>query len=61
MKKWLVPALCALPFVGVLLWLIAGKNLSSLATFALFLACPLGHMFFMKHNNHKEGGEKHHG
>lgn len=52
MKKWLVPALCALPFIGIALWVIAGKNLGNLATIGLFLACPLGHLFLMKHDDH---------
>lgn len=52
MKKWLMPALCALPIVGVALWFIAGKNLGNMATIGLFLACPLSHIFLMKHDDH---------
>ncbi len=54
MKKWLVPILCALPFVGVALWLIAGKNAGNLLTWGLILACPLSHVFLMKHGYNKE-------
>lgn len=52
MKKWLMPALCALPIVGVVLWFIAGKNLGNFGTIALVLACPLSHIFLMKHDDH---------
>lgn len=58
MKKWLIPILCVLPFVGVLLWFIAGKNVGNLLTFGLILACPLSHVFLMKHDHHNEGGDK---
>ena len=60
MKKKLLYLLCALPFVGVVLWFVAGKNLGTMATFALVLACPLSHVFLMKHDahDHKEHGEK---
>lgn len=51
MKKWLLPILCALPVVGVALWYIAGKNAGNLAVFGLVLACPLVHMFMMKHDH----------
>lgn len=64
MKKWLMPALCALPFVGIAVWFLAGKNIGSLAALGLFLACPLGHMFLMKHDdhgNHKNHDDKHGG
>lgn len=54
MKKFLVPILCVLPFVGVALWFIAGKNVGNLLTFSLILACPLSHIFLMKHGNNKE-------
>lgn len=59
MKKWLVPALCAIPFVGIILWFLAGKNAGNAAILGLALACPLTHMVFMKHdhtnhNDHKE-------
>lgn len=60
MKKWLFPILCALPIVGIVLWYIVGKNPGNLAAFGLVLACPLAHMFFMKHDhkNHSDkGGE----
>ncbi len=50
MKKWLFPILCALPFVGVALWFLAGKNIGNLATIGLILACPLSHIFLVKHN-----------
>lgn len=75
MKKWFLPILCALPFVGVLLWFIAGKNVNNLVSLGLFLACPLMHLFFMKHNHGEtndtkrvypeesstKGGENNHG
>lgn len=61
MKKWLVSLLCILPIVGVILWFIAGKNIGNVATIALFLACPLSHVFLMKHDHNKKGGEQHHG
>lgn len=54
MKKWLMPLLCALPIIGVALWFISGKNISTVATIGLFLACPLSHMFLMKHDHHDE-------
>ena len=64
MKKYLLPLLCALPILGVLLWFVADKNIGTLATFGLFLACPLSHLFLMKHENHEKqktkGGEHHH-
>lgn len=46
--------LCVLPFVGVALWFITGKNVGNLLTFGLILACPLSHIFLMKHGNNKE-------
>lgn len=54
MKKWLIPMLCALPFLGVALWFLAGKNVGNLLTFGFILACPLSHMFLMDHGNKKE-------
>lgn len=54
MKKWLIPALCALPLVGIALWFFSGKNIGNFATIALFLACPLLHLT-MGH-----GGNDHH-
>jgi hypothetical protein len=60
-KKWIISALCVLPVAGVLLWFIAGKNIGNMATIGLFLACPLSHIFLMKHNNKEGGGEHHHG
>lgn len=62
MNKWLMPALCALPFIGVALWFLAGKNVGNLATIGLVLACPLSHLFLMKHDHNnqqpqKKGGE----
>lgn len=62
MKKKLFPILCALPFIGVTLWFLAGKNIGNFATIGLVLACPLAHIFLMKHTDHnqhhkKEGGE----
>ncbi|MEK7543507.1 MAG: DUF2933 domain-containing protein [Patescibacteria group bacterium] len=54
MKKWLLPIVCALPLIGVALWFIAGKNVGNLLTFGLILACPLSHIFLMKHGNKKE-------
>lgn len=54
MKKWLLPLLCALPFLGVILWFVAGKNLGNFLTFGLILACPLSHIFLMKHGNHDD-------
>ena len=61
MKKYLLLALCILPVAGVILWFIAGKNLGNLAAIGLFLACPLSHVFLMKHGEHqKKGGEHHH-
>lgn len=56
MKKWFVPLLCALPIVGVVLWYVVGKNPGNLATLGLVLACPLAHMFLMKHDhgNHSD-------
>ena len=61
MKKMLIPVLCLLPFVGIALWFIAGKNLGNLAVLGLILACPLGHMLFMDHDHTKKGGDDHHG
>lgn len=52
--------LCVLPFVGVALWFLGGKNTGNLLFYGLILACPLSHMFFMKHNHHAKGGEHHH-
>lgn len=54
---------CALPFLGVLVWFLAGKNIGNMATIGLVLACPLSHLFFMNHGQHdhakKKGGEHH--
>lgn len=52
MKKFLLPLICVLPFVGIILWFVAGKNIGNLATIGLFLACPLAHIFLMKHDHH---------
>ena len=60
MKKWLVPALCALPVVGIALWIIAGKNAGNAALIGLALACPLTHIMFMKHD-HTNNHDKHEG
>jgi hypothetical protein len=63
MKKWLVPLLCALPFVGIAIWFIAGKNTGNAAILGLALACPLSHIFLMKHDHGhptKNGGDDHH-
>lgn len=57
-KKWLISLLCALPFLGVLLWFIAGKNMNTTLTLGLILACPLSHMFLMNHHK-SEGGDDH--
>lgn len=54
MKKWLVPILCLLPFLGIGLWFLAGKNIGNALFYGLILACPLSHMFFMKHGDTKE-------
>lgn len=43
--------LCTLPFLGVLLWFLTGKNIQNLATIGLVLACPLSHLFLMNHGN----------
>ena len=56
-KKWLVPILCGLPIIGFILWMIAGKNPGNLLTLGLILACPLSHIFLMKHDGH--GRDKH--
>lgn len=47
-----MPLLCALPFVGIGLWFLSGKNVGNFATIGLFLACPLSHIFLMKHDSH---------
>ena len=64
MKKWLVPALCSLPFVGIAIWFLAGKNAGNAALIGLALACPLAHVFLMKHdghgNKHKKADHTHH-
>lgn len=54
MKKWLMPLLCVLPVAGIALWFLAGKNIGNVATIGLILACPLSHIFLMKHDNHGE-------
>ncbi len=62
MKKWLIPVICVLPIAGVVLWFIAGKNLGNMATIGLVLACPLSHVFLMKHDhNDPKGAEHRHG
>ncbi len=64
MKKGvLVSLLCILPASLLVAWIAAGKNLQNLALFALVLACPLSHAFFMRHEHHDhnqrtKGGEK---
>lgn len=55
MKKWLFPIVCALPFVGVALWFLIGKNIGNFATIGLVLACPLSHIFLMRGGDHKHG------
>lgn len=55
MKKWLLPLLCALPFLGIALWFLAGKNVGNALFYGLILACPLSHIFLMKH----DGKHKH--
>lgn len=55
MKKLLIPILCALPFIGVVLWFVAGKNIGNVATLGLVLACPLAHIFLMREGDHKHG------
>lgn len=57
MKKWTIPVLCALPFVGIALWFLYDKNLGNLATIGLILACPLSHIFLMRHDSHS--GHRH--
>ena len=54
MKKYLIPLLCALPFIGVALYFITGKNIGNIATIGLVLACPLSHLFLMKHEDHND-------
>jgi hypothetical protein len=56
MKTWHL-LLCALPFVVLGLWIISGKNINSVLTFGVILACPLAHMLLMKHNG--KGGDHH--
>lgn len=53
-KKYLVPLLCLLPVVVFLLWNLSGSNLGSFLSFGIILACPLSHVFFMKHDGKKE-------
>ena len=55
MKKWI---LCAVPILGVFLWYASGQNIATFAMLGLVLACPLGHMFLMKHDGH--GKHKNH-
>lgn len=59
-KKFLIPLLCVLPFIGIAIWFVARKNAGNLLTWGLILACPLSHMFLMKHDHHVKGGEHHH-
>lgn len=54
MNKWLIPFLCALPFIGIALWFFSGKNPGNFLTLGLVLACPLTHVFLMKHDDHKD-------
>ncbi len=51
MKKFLVPLLCALPFVGIALWFTPLKNIGNLLTLGFILACPLLHLF-VGHGRH---------
>jgi hypothetical protein len=58
-----MPALCALPVVGVAPG-FSLENIGNLATIGLFLACPLSHMFLMKHDtrgDHKYHKDNHEG
>lgn len=62
-KKHLL--LCTIPLAGGVLYLAAGGNIGTLATFGLIAACPLMHLF-MPHGDHKhdmmekKGGEHQH-
>ena len=58
-KKWILPILCALPVVGVVLWFIAGKNINNFLTLGFFLACPLSHIFLMKHHKGNDDHKQH--
>lgn len=58
MKKWLVPMLCVLPFLGIALWFIAGRNVGNALFYGLILACPLSHIFLMKYGDHSHEAKK---
>lgn len=45
--------LCTIPLAGGAIYLAAGGNVNTLLTFGLIAACPLMHMFMMKHDDHK--------
>lgn len=47
-----VPILCAIPFIGIALWLLAGKHPENLLTMGLVFACPLSHLLLMRHDGH---------
>lgn len=58
MKKWLLPLLCGLPVIGVVLWFVAGKNVNNLLTLGIFLACPLSHLFLMRHGGNENNDHR---
>lgn len=53
-KKYLVPILCLSPIVVFLLWNLSGRNSGSFLSFGIILACPLFHIFLMKHDGKNE-------
>jgi YHS domain-containing protein len=46
-RKWLMPALCLLPLAAVVAVTVFGVSTSTLLTGAIFLLCPLMHLFMM--------------
>lgn len=57
MKNKILVLVCLLPIAGVLLWRFSGGSWGSFFTWSLVLACPLSHLFLMKHD-HKEHAEE---
>lgn len=52
-KRNLTFILCALPFVGVALWFLGGRNIGNVLALGPVLACPLSHIVFMRHHHEK--------
>lgn len=58
MKKYLLSILCLLPLGAALIYFLASKTNTNLASLGILLICPLTHILFMGHQ-HKDGVSNH--